>query len=118
MQDMDIEQIMSGVELRDNKRFTKLWIKRLVIGYVICMTLYFIWLFAFQGATISFNGNIQRNYAKFLIDKNDEFVTYMMEFEALTQSDPCLWQAILLCIIGFSLIFSIELVAKKISQKA
>ena len=86
MQDMDIEQIMSGVELRDNKRFTKLWIKRLVIGYVICMTLYFIWLFAFQGATISFNGNIQRNYAKFLIDKNDEFVTYMMEFEALTQT--------------------------------
>lgn len=40
------------------------------------------------------------------------------QFEALTQSDPCLWQAILLCIIGFSLIFSIELVAKKISKKA
>ena len=78
------DAVLQGIVERDNKRFTKLWCKRLLIGYVICMTLYFVWFFAIQGATLTFNGSIQRNYAKFLITQNDEFVTYMMEFEALT----------------------------------
>jgi hypothetical protein len=78
------DSIINGIKLRDNKRFRNLWCKRLIIGYFICMTIYFIWLFAIQGATIQFNTNIQKNYAKFLVSQNDEFVTYMMEFEALT----------------------------------
>ena len=69
---------------RDAKRFFLLWMRRLVIGYVLCMAMYFIWLFAIQGVTIDYVGGTQRNYAKFLVEQNDEFITEMIEFEALT----------------------------------
>lgn len=69
---------------RDAKRFFLLWMRRLVVGYVLCMAAYFIWLFAIQGVTIDYVGGIQRNYAKFLVEQNDEFITEMIEFEALT----------------------------------
>ena len=69
---------------RDTKRFFFLWLRRLIIGYVLCMSIYFIWLFAIQGVTIDYVGNVQRNYAKFLVNQNDEFIGYMIEFEALT----------------------------------
>lgn len=69
---------------RDTKRFFFLWVRRLIIGYVLCMSVYFIWLFAIQGVTIDYVGNVQRNYAKFLVNQNDEFIGYMIEFEALT----------------------------------
>lgn len=38
-------------------------------------------------------------------------------FESLTHSDPLLWQAILMCIIGFVLIYSIETIAGKLQKK-
>ena len=69
---------------RDTKRFFFLWVRRLIVGYVLCMSVYFIWLFAIQGVTIDYVGNVQRNYAKFLVNQNDEFIGYMIEFEALT----------------------------------
>jgi hypothetical protein len=69
---------------RDQKRFTTMWIKRFVVAYLLCMAIYVIYLFAFQGLTIEFVGNIQKEYAKFLVTQNDEFVTLMVEFEALT----------------------------------
>ena len=68
----------------DTKRFFFLWVRRFIIGYVLCMSIYFIWLFAIQGVTIDYVGNVQRNYAKFLVNQNDEFIGYMIEFEALT----------------------------------
>lgn len=69
---------------RDAKRFFLLWLRRLIIGYVIAMAAYFVYVFAIQGATITYVGNIQRKYAKFLVEQNDEFVNYMIEFEDLT----------------------------------
>jgi hypothetical protein len=69
---------------RDYKRFFFLWLKRVLIGYVIGMAIYFVWLFSIQGLTIEWIGGVQRNYAKFLVEKNDEFITHMIEFEALT----------------------------------
>ena len=69
---------------RDQKRFTMMWIKRFIVAYLLCMVVYVVYLFAFQGLTIEFIGNIQKEYAKFLVQENDEFVTLMVEFEALT----------------------------------
>lgn len=69
---------------RDQKRFTTMWVKRFVIAYLLCIAVYVIYLFAFQGLTIEFTGNIQRHYAKYLVKQNDEFITLMVEFEALT----------------------------------
>lgn len=69
---------------RDQKRFTMMWVKRFIIAYLLCMAIYAIYLFAFQGLSIEFVGNIQKEYAKFLVKQNDEFVTLMVEFEALT----------------------------------
>lgn len=39
-------------------------------------------------------------------------------FQELTQTEPLLWEAILMCILGFSLIWGIEAIGRKISQKA
>lgn len=69
---------------RDAKRFFFLWLRRLIVCYVIAMAAYFVYVFSIQGVKISFVGNIQRNYAKFLVEQNDEFVSYMIEFEGLT----------------------------------
>ncbi len=69
---------------RDAKRFFFLWLRRLIVGYVLCMSIYFVWMFAIQGVTIEYVGNVQRNYAKFLVEQNDEFIGYMIEFEGLT----------------------------------
>lgn len=69
---------------RDQKRFFWLWMRRVLIGYVLCMAVFFVYLFVGQGLNISYVGNIQKNYAKFLINQNDTFIDYMIEFEALT----------------------------------
>jgi flagellar basal body-associated protein FliL len=69
---------------REMKRFRKLWIKRVLIGYLLCMTVYVIYLFAFQGLNITWTGGIQKNYAKYLVKQNDEFIGYMIEFKGLT----------------------------------
>lgn len=37
-------------------------------------------------------------------------------FETLTQSDPLLWQAILMCVLGFVLIYGVEMVAGKMQK--
>lgn len=37
-------------------------------------------------------------------------------FETLTQNDPLLWQAILMCVIGFALIYSIEMAGNKMKR--
>lgn len=39
------------------------------------------------------------------------------KYESLTQSDPLLWQAILMCVIGFTLIYSIETIARRLQKK-
>ncbi len=69
---------------RDQKRFTLMWVKRFIIAYILCLAIYAVYLFAFQGLTIEFIGNIQKEYAKYLVKQNDEFVTLMIEFEGLT----------------------------------
>jgi hypothetical protein len=72
-------------EERARKQVSKLWIKRFFIAYIACIAIYFIYLFAFQGFSISYVGNVQREYGKFLVESNDEFIGYMVEFEVLTQ---------------------------------
>lgn len=37
-------------------------------------------------------------------------------FEALTQNDALLWQAIVMCILGFTLIYSIEMIGNKMKK--
>ncbi len=37
-------------------------------------------------------------------------------FEALTQNDALLWQAIVMCILGFALIYSIEMIGNKMKK--
>ena len=69
---------------RDAKRFFFLWLRRLIVCYITAMAIYFVYVFAVQGVQISWVGDVQRNYAKFLVKQNDEFVNYMIEFEDLT----------------------------------
>lgn len=38
-------------------------------------------------------------------------------YESITGTDPQLWQAILLCVVGFALIYVIEIIAKNISKR-
>lgn len=69
---------------RDAKRFFLLWLRRFIICYFAIMAIYFTYVFAIKKTKVTFIGNIQRNYAKFLVEQNDEFVNYMIEFEDLT----------------------------------
>jgi hypothetical protein len=78
------EQVYQQKRERDYRRFFFLWMKRLIIGYVLGMTIFFIYLFAVQGLNIQWVGGVQRNYGKFLVKQNDKFITQMIEFEALT----------------------------------
>ena len=38
-------------------------------------------------------------------------------FQELTQTDPLLMEAILMCIIGFALIYSIEMIGQKMQKQ-
>lgn len=76
---------------RDAKRFFLLWMRRLIIGYVLCMGIYFVWLFAIQGVTIDYVGNVQKKYGKFLVEQNDVFIEYMVEFEGLTSKTKAVY---------------------------
>ena len=69
---------------RDCKRFFLLWMRRLIIAYILCIAAYFVYVFAIQGATISFVGNIQKKYAKYLVEQSDVFVDYMIDFNLMT----------------------------------
>lgn len=69
---------------RDCKRFFLLWMRRLIIAYILCIAAYFVYVFAIQGATISLVGNIQKKYAKYLVEQSDVFVDYMIDFNLMT----------------------------------
>ena len=75
---------LSKRDQRDAKRFFLLWLRRLVIFYIIGLLIYFAYLFFALGISIRYTGWIQRNYAKYLIETNDEFVDYMINFNNLT----------------------------------
>lgn len=76
--------IVSQRNLRASKHINRVWFVRFIIAYAICIGLYFIYMFAFQGLSISYVGGIQKEYGKFLVESNDEFVQMMVEFEVLT----------------------------------
>lgn len=69
---------------RDAKRFFFVWVRRLIIFYILGLLLYFAYMHFVAGLTISYTGGIQRNYAKYLVKTNDEFVSSMIEFNTLT----------------------------------
>lgn len=78
------EQVYQQKKERDYRRFFFLWLRRVIIGYILGMTIFFVYLFAVQGLNIEWVGGVQRNYGKFLVKQNDKFITQMIEFEALT----------------------------------
>lgn len=68
---------------RDAKRFFLLWLRRYLICYILIVAAFLIYFFGYQGVKIEFIGNVQKNYAKYLVEQNDVFVASMMEFEAI-----------------------------------
>lgn len=69
---------------RDAQRFFLLWLCRFLICYALVISVFLIYVFGIQGAKITYIGNVQNNYAKYLVKQSDVFVGYMVEFENLT----------------------------------